>query len=205
MENCERYTELYSSYVDHEMSAAERTSFEKHLHQCASCRGTINGILKLRDQLKCLEAPVTSPDFETILRARIQLSKKIGRSAWFPTFRGWGTHALGFTAAVAVIVFALYLTRPGADENTASGFPGGKGPGVVAKTQPLVQEQPVNYSIDLLPAYSKTHSPKEFLVTGSSNDAAAAARGESALQDSLVSAPRVKKRINMKNMRPVSF
>ncbi len=109
MENCHEFDERASSFLEKEMPEDERRSFQSHLNDCERCRMQIRRLESLRLHLKKLPSVQTRPDFESVLRARIQMSKNIGRRSWrfdFGRFRG--VPAYGFSlAAIVLLIFAL--------------------------------------------------------------------------------------------------
>jgi anti-sigma factor RsiW len=76
MKNCERFTELLSDYAENALPSAEKRELDVHLQQCSECRSAAEGVVNLRRNLHRLAALQTTPDFETILRARIKMERR---------------------------------------------------------------------------------------------------------------------------------
>ncbi len=109
MKNCEDFAEHCSAYVEHELSAEEKTAFEKHIRSCPTCMQRVEALRRLRKRLRNLQPISTPPDFETILRARIQISKKVGRSKWLLAPQPLRWPAIGFAAVVLLIAVTFLM------------------------------------------------------------------------------------------------
>jgi Putative zinc-finger len=81
------------AYVYDEMSADERSQFERHLRECGECRGEAADLRGARVQLAAWTPPELDVDFQIVRHAR-------------PGWRAWWSPAWGFAAA-AVLVFAV--------------------------------------------------------------------------------------------------
>jgi len=53
--SCERFGPLLSGYVDGELAAEERRRLEEHLKTCEACRGDLEGLKTLKDDLALLK------------------------------------------------------------------------------------------------------------------------------------------------------
>ncbi|RMF61614.1 MAG: hypothetical protein D6743_13285 [Calditrichaeota bacterium] len=146
MKNCDLYSELCSRYLEQDLPAHERTELEAHLETCPTCRATLEELRYLRQRLKNLQPISTSPHFETVLRARIQMSKHIGRrSLWaWPEFRRWPV--LGFAAAALVLALVFLLQYQPANHWLQRLNPAQS---VVSSAQ--ASQNPIYYSLELVP------------------------------------------------------
>jgi len=110
MKNCERFTELLSDYAENSLAPSENRELDFHLEQCSECRSAAAGVVNLRRNLHHLPALQTSPDFETILRARIKLDRRTHVAPiWnmrYITPRRLATYS---AAAVVVMSCVFYL------------------------------------------------------------------------------------------------
>ena len=111
MKSCEQFEELCSRYLELELSAAKRKEFEDHLDSCPSCREKLEDIRFIRQRLKKLKSITTTPDFETVLRAQIQMSKHIGRSEYWPLPAYLRWPAMGLAAALLIFAVTFLFQR----------------------------------------------------------------------------------------------
>ncbi len=163
MKSCEHYEELCSRYLELELSAAERKDFEEHLNSCPSCREKLEDIRLIRQRLKKLKPITTTPDFETVLRAQIQMSKHMGRFGrspyWpLPAYLRWP--ALGLAAAL--LVFAVtFLFQRGSDFQWFRGL----SPATetfATPSSPSISTGNIFYSLELVPLpQKKTHAENQ--------------------------------------------
>lgn len=87
--------DLLVGYVYDDISDMDRARFERHLRECAACRGEVSAMRGVRDDLATWVPPQPDLGFQ-ITQARR------------PSLRAWWTPALGLAAA-AVIVLAAAL------------------------------------------------------------------------------------------------
>ncbi len=109
MKECKHYSKLYSSYIEHELAAEERAQFERHLNACPTCQENLKALQLIRKRLRTLKPIQTRPDFETVLRARIQMTKNVGRySFWaLPPVVRWP--AMATAAAVLLFIMGTWI------------------------------------------------------------------------------------------------
>lgn len=81
MNTCERFSELFSDYVENFLPASSKQQLETHLSACADCHDTVARLDDLRGHLKSLKPIEASDDFEAVLRARIKLDQRTRRSS----------------------------------------------------------------------------------------------------------------------------
>lgn len=85
MAKCEKFTEKIFDYVDSLIPADKRKEVQGHLEECPECRSVFDDAQAARKQLHSLKRVKTSPDFDTVLRARIRMEKSLtrwGRLDW---------------------------------------------------------------------------------------------------------------------------
>ncbi|NOZ62700.1 MAG: zf-HC2 domain-containing protein [Calditrichaeota bacterium] len=109
MNTCHRYEELFSEYIEGEISRDHKQTLEGHMRQCSVCAQKIGDINGLRQILIALPRVKVSSDFDSLLRARIRLENRkrktlSGRLMSSEPFR-LPAYALSF----AVILIALVL------------------------------------------------------------------------------------------------
>ncbi len=83
MVHCEKFLVKIFDYVDNLIPSDKKREVESHVKECLSCRGIFDDAKALRQQLRGLRALKTSPDFETVLRARIRMEKSLSRRGVF--------------------------------------------------------------------------------------------------------------------------
>ena len=152
--NCKQFEEQCSLYVENELPEHERRRFEAHLRDCSLCQQTIVRLELLRVQLKNIPRLQPSRDFETILRARIQMTKQIGLSPWAMYFQRLKVpaYAVSITAIAAAILF-FHLGSPtgqrfGFQSSQISFFP--------APLEAQIQPGDVVYPVDFITPPEKT-------------------------------------------------
>jgi len=110
MKNCERFTELLSDYVENTLAFAEKRELDVHLEHCSECRSAADGVVNLRRNFRRLSTIQSSPDFETILRTRIKLDRRVHVAPiWNLRYLAPGRFAAYSAAAVVVMGCLFYL------------------------------------------------------------------------------------------------
>jgi hypothetical protein len=110
MKNCERFTELFSDYAENTLASAEKRELDVHLEQCSECRSAAEGVVSLRRHFRRLSTIQASPDFETILRARIKLDRRAQAAPiWNLRYLAPQRLAAYSAAAVVVMICLFYL------------------------------------------------------------------------------------------------
>lgn len=108
MDSCQRFKEMVSDYIEGGLDHQDQSRMEQHLRECLGCERSVKRVKNLIHDLRTLPKRTVSPDFETILRARISLESSLERrrrERWF----AWGQFripAYGF-AAIAIILIVL--------------------------------------------------------------------------------------------------
>jgi anti-sigma factor RsiW len=91
MKMCDK--ELLIAYVYEDISDMDRVRFERHLRECAACRGEIAAIRTVRQDLATWDPPQPNLDFRVTQGSR-------------PSWRAWWTPALGLAAAAVLVLAA---------------------------------------------------------------------------------------------------
>ena len=63
--------EQLSSYLDRELAERERVGVEEHLHDCASCRGRLDGLRSVIGRLERLELQAPPSDLSFLVERRV--------------------------------------------------------------------------------------------------------------------------------------
>ena len=79
MDSCQRFKEMVSGYIEGGLDQQNRVLMEEHLRDCLKCKATIKQLKSLTRNLKELPRLKVSPNFETILRARISMESSLAR------------------------------------------------------------------------------------------------------------------------------
>lgn len=98
---------MVSDYIEGGLNQNDQLLMEQHLRDCMGCEQSVKRVKNLIRQLRTLPKLTVSPDFETILRARISLERH-RRERWF-AFGEFRIPAFGFAALVIVLVVLAAL------------------------------------------------------------------------------------------------
>jgi hypothetical protein len=79
MDSCQRFKETVSDYIEGELDHQNQSLMEQHLRDCLGCKKNISQLKSLIQNLRELPRITVSPDFETILRARISMESSLAR------------------------------------------------------------------------------------------------------------------------------
>jgi len=106
--SCQRFKSMVSNYIEGELDQKNQGLMEKHLRACLGCKRKISQLKQLIQNLKKLPKISVTPDFETILRARINRENRLAkrqRNRWLPT----GQFRLpAYVFGAAVLALALF-------------------------------------------------------------------------------------------------
>lgn len=116
MDSCHRFKALVSDYIEGVLDHQNQHVMEKHLRDCLGCNKKIAQLKKLISNLNKLPKITVSPDFETILRARISRESSRARrrrERWLPIgqFRA-PTYAFAAVVVIVALVTVFFLNRP---------------------------------------------------------------------------------------------
>jgi hypothetical protein len=95
--------ELLVSYLYDEITAGDRTVFERHLSSCRECRDELAGLRGTRGSLELWAPPEPDFGFRIVRGAAAQAARR----RWFPSSPIWGLAA----AAVLVLAVAAAIAR----------------------------------------------------------------------------------------------
>jgi anti-sigma factor RsiW len=108
--NCEKATELWSSYCEKEIDAESREELEKHLATCRVCAEGLAAFQKTLESLKDLPALTPSPSFDARLARALAEESLQDREPWYGKFGGWCVRFAPAAASVAaVLAISFYL------------------------------------------------------------------------------------------------
>lgn len=114
MNTCENFSASLSDYVENNVHADQRKSFDLHLAQCSSCHAAVDRLQTLRTHLHSLPRLKTSPDFDTMLRTRLMLERKKTRMLpFFPAFARMPRAVSYAFASIIIVLVAVAFLRPG--------------------------------------------------------------------------------------------
>ncbi|KAA3610632.1 MAG: hypothetical protein DWQ05_21685 [Calditrichaeota bacterium] len=158
MQKPRNYSEWYSRYLEGELSAGEKRSLENYLEKNPQEKQNVEQLAALRSNLSQLQSIKISDDFETVLRARIQMEKKIGQNSFFSFFQEWRAPALGIASALLLfIAFSLYNSNPNDAQFTHSAAE----PTKIVSSTPVSPASDINYTLDHFsapPGISRTNA-----------------------------------------------
>lgn len=109
MQKCDCLKQYFSDYLENQLDAQKTASIEQHLRDCTSCHKTINQMKLIKNSLCQLKPKKTSPDFDTVLHARIRLESSLERRSWFSQSVGWSIKAPIYAASFSVILLVSIL------------------------------------------------------------------------------------------------
>ena len=107
----EQGADLLASYLAKTLDAPRVAELDRHLRECADCRG----LASVWERLDEFAVPAVSPDFDARLYARIAREEaRISLSSWSSTWRRWLWPPVApLAAAAAVAALVLFLHVPG--------------------------------------------------------------------------------------------
>jgi len=110
MNECSLYKNKLALDAEHELDESDKLAIANHIKSCQSCAAKISDVQIIRNQLRNITKIKTTSDFETVLRARIQMSKNIGQDPLTILYKKYRLPALGF--AIATIVATIAILHP---------------------------------------------------------------------------------------------
>lgn len=110
---CEHIADLFSSYLDDELSQEETRMVEKHLESCADCRELMGYLRQAQDAMRSMPEIEVPADLLQRLRA-IPSRKSRFRSSLEWLMRPSLQPALG-AAAIFLTLFSVYAFNPNRD------------------------------------------------------------------------------------------
>ena len=122
MNSCQKFSELFSEYLEKALVEEDRRDLEKHLQSCPPCQQAVDRLIKLRRNLKSLGAIAVSPTFETVLRTRMSLERHRLRP-WFLTLPLWRGRTMALAAASLLLVVVAAFSYLRYSSSSASVLP----------------------------------------------------------------------------------
>jgi anti-sigma factor RsiW len=118
LHNNKQGAEILTGHLAGTLDRARAADLERHVEDCPNCRA----LLQVWDHLDEFPAPALSEDFDHRLYARIAKEARMPwwRRMWLPTVSLWRPlwrPVLPLAAACAVLVLALAVRNPDADES----------------------------------------------------------------------------------------
>ncbi len=112
---CQRFKEMVSDYVEGELDHQNQSLMEQHLRDCLECKSKISQLKRLIKNLRTLPKIKVSPDFETILRARISFESSLARrrkGRLFPVSQvPIPAYALGLVVLILALVTVFTVNK----------------------------------------------------------------------------------------------
>jgi len=112
MDSCQRFKEMLSDYIEGSLDQQNKRAMEQHLRNCLQCTQKVRQLKSLIHNLQALPKVQVSPDFETILRARISMERRRKRqfipALPFPL----PAHALSAIIIILALVGSYFLLKP---------------------------------------------------------------------------------------------
>jgi mycothiol system anti-sigma-R factor len=141
---CEAYDEELSALLDGELSEERETEVRTHTASCPHCTRRLDALRGVDRLLASAPAPPVPHDLRARLDARIAAeARRRPPRARPPRLRRLGRSALGFAAAAAAAVLALYLGVRTGETPLEDGAPAPQ----IARTAP-----PAAIDLDVVPA-----------------------------------------------------
>jgi len=110
MDSCQRFKELISDYIEGGLNHDRKQEMDYHFKECLKCSTTTDQLKKLLQDLKELPKLTVSPDFETILRARIRLENGLTRRREESFLSSWKFRAPAYAISAILIILAAITT-----------------------------------------------------------------------------------------------
>ncbi len=109
MKPCKGFEDRISDYAEGLLPNHFRKEIEAHFATCSRCKEAFEGIRNLKTYLRNLRTVRTSPDFDTVLHARIRMERSLSRRGFLN--RPYALPAYAAVGAV-VIVAAFFVFGP---------------------------------------------------------------------------------------------
>jgi hypothetical protein len=108
--NCEKATELWSSYCEKEIDAESKQGLEEHLASCRVCAEGLAAFQKTLQSLRDLPAMTPSPSFDARLARALAEERLKDSEPWYGKFGSWCVRFAPAAASVAaVLAISFYL------------------------------------------------------------------------------------------------
>jgi anti-sigma factor RsiW len=174
--NCRSAEELFSSFVEDELSQRERRTLENHLADCPRCSRAVEELRTTVDLLTALPSYETGPAFEEEVMDRIRSGEALrpGIVEWISErlSAGWLRPVFLSGAAacalyIAFLVGSAYMTSPNPDRIASVTPPAAKTAASSTTSAPArVVPAPVVPSNDVVASASPRRAPAGTAVNG---------------------------------------
>lgn len=104
MDSCQRFKELISDYIEGGLNQDRKKEMDYHFKECLKCSTTTDQLKKLIQDLKELPKFTVSPDFETVLRARIRRENGLARRREESFLSSWKFRAPAYAVLASLIM-----------------------------------------------------------------------------------------------------
>jgi len=108
MDNCQRFKLLVSDYIEGGLAQQHKQQMEYHFKECLKCARTTQQLRNLLNELKELPKVSVSPDFETILRARISVESALARRRHEGFFKSLQFRIPAYAISAVLIILGLF-------------------------------------------------------------------------------------------------
>jgi hypothetical protein len=108
MDNCQRFKLLISDYIEGGLAQQHKQQMEYHFKECLKCAKTTQQLRNLLNELKELPKVAVSPDFETILRARISVESALARRRHEGFFKSLQFRIPAYAISAVLIILGLF-------------------------------------------------------------------------------------------------
>ncbi|MCI0495970.1 zf-HC2 domain-containing protein [candidate division KSB1 bacterium] len=118
MDNCQRFKLLVSDYIEGGLAQQHKQQMEYHFKECLKCARTTQQLRTLLNELKALPKVSVSPDFETILRARISVESALARRRHDGFFKSLQFRIPAYAISAVLIILGLFSVISKFDQPT---------------------------------------------------------------------------------------
>ncbi len=118
MDNCQRFKLLVSDYIEGGLAQQHKQQMEYHFKECLKCARTTQQLRTLLNELKALPKVSVSPDFETILRARISVESALARRRHEGFFKSLQFRIPAYAISAVLIILGLFSVISKFDQPT---------------------------------------------------------------------------------------
>lgn len=123
MDSCQRFKLLVSDYIEGGLAQQNKQQMEYHFKECLNCARTTQQLRNLLNELKELPKIAVSPDFETILRARISVESALARRRREGFFTSLQFRIPAYAISTVLIILGLFSLLSKFDRPTRMATP----------------------------------------------------------------------------------
>lgn len=107
MDSCQRFKEMFSDYIEGSLAQQTKQQLDYHFKECLKCAQTTQRLRNLLREMQALPKVSVSPDFETILRARISIESGLARRRREGFFSSLQFRVPAYAISVVLIILGL--------------------------------------------------------------------------------------------------